>query len=284
MAHYNKKRDRVMFSNLSSISDDDKYSFITALLSEQMSNDARGGGFALRHVNSDEILASNRREPFRGDAVSYCVSSHIMSCVLGETVSSCFWLVIKDIYVYTVNNGKYKDLDTALAVKIFDILHDKMLQFMSDNFCDKTPHHFMLIQGMQRADNPYDFDSYPTGKCGKRDVKPKQILEHFSKSESLATAERLLNAIENRIIALFKRYTPQDYKAILSVLREVKGNASLPLTRQSVRRQLTEAEYDNRWSDKRYQKFYGTNGYFQRFEKLIPQVNEDLPLLKKFIP
>ncbi len=274
-----------MFNALPSLSDDDKYSFITAVLSEQVSNDTRGGGgFALRHVDSDVILASNRREAFKGDAVSYCVTKPIMSIVLGEPVSTCFWLVTENKYSYTINQGKYKTLDTALAVKIFDVLHDKMLQFISANDNDKTPHHFMLIQGMLRADNPYDFDSYPTGKCGKRDVKPKQILESFSKSETLATPELLLNAIENRVIALFKRYTPQDYKAILSVLRAVKVDESQPLTRQSVSRQLTEAEYDNRWSDKRYQKFYGTNGYFQRFEKLLPQVNEDLPLLKKLIP
>lgn len=265
------------------LTDDEKYSFIITLLNGQGLN----SGFALRHASSDDIYRSNLQNGFWGDAVSYSVTNHMMSLVLDEDVCSCVWKREANNEYYFSTNIEIMPtrLDKPLAIRIFDVIHNKILQFMGLNFDDDQPHHFMLIKDMEGTVEPYDIkDIYPTGKCGKREVAARQIVKGFSKSPP-DTAENMLNNIEREVIELYKPakhvYSAQDTTAILSVLREIGVNAGdTTLTEYAVRARLTEAEYDHRWSDSTYESFFSSGGSFSVFKKFIPQINDDLEYFK----
>lgn len=275
-----------LFGGSQSLTDDEKYSFIVALLNGQ----DLSTGFALRHVSSDETYYSNLQNGFCGDAVSYSITTHIMSLALNEEVRNCVWVqdqYASNRYYFAINDEiKPTPLDKALAIRIFDIIHSKILQFMSLNYDEGQPHHFMIIKDMQGAVTPYDIkDIYPTGKCGKREVAARQIIKSFSKSNFLDSAESMLNKIEKKVIALYKpakhAYTKQDTRAILSVLREIKVTADdKALASEDVNKRLVEAEYDHRWSELTYESFRATGGFLSVFNKLLPQINEDLEYFK----
>ncbi len=268
------------------LTDDEKYSFIIALLNGQ----DLSTGFALRHVSSDETYYSNLQNGFWGDAVSYSITKHIMSVALNEEVRGCVWIRdARNEYYFSINDEIQPTfLDKILAIRIFDVIHSKILQFIGLNYDDNQPHHFMIVKDMQAAVTPYDIkDIYPTGKCGKREVTARQIAKSISKSASLDTAESMLNKIEKEVIELYKpakyAYTEQDTRAILSVLREINVNANdKSLVSDDVSKRLIEAEYEHRWSDATYQSFHetGGSGFFGMFKKLLPQINEDLEYFK----
>lgn len=111
---------------------------------------------------------------------------------------------------------------------------------------------------MAGAPSPYDVkDIYPTGKCGKRTIDPKQIVCVFSKSKN----EAILREIESKVVLLFKPATNCDDAlstgAILNVLREtkLKGNEK-KLTIEKVRYRLIESECDTQWDDFKYHVFF----------------------------
>ncbi|HHF7375422.1 hypothetical protein [Legionella bozemanae] len=116
----------------------------------------------------------------------------------------------------------------------------------------------MYLKNMAGAPSPYDVkDIYPTGKCGKRTIDPKQIVCVFSKSKN----EAILREIESKVVLLFKPATNCDDAlstgAILNVLREtkLKGNEK-KLTIEKVRYRLIESECDTQWDDFKYHVFF----------------------------
>ncbi len=260
--------------------DDDKVAFIVSLI---RGHQLASSGFALRHVTSDEIFESNIRYGFRGDAVSYSITPHIMGLALDDKVSACFFFLSEENQAsFIINNEiRPRNLDTALAVRIFDILHTKILEFVKLNFIGKS-HHFMLIKNMPGAELPYDInDIYPTGKCGKRQINAKQIVNTFSKSSLLSSPEKIVRAFEKEIINLDRfakhTYTSESTKAILSVLREIELRPNeRALTCEGAKRRLISAEYQGDWSDHKYHSFYGKEGYFSLFKENLPNINKDL--------
>ncbi len=174
-------------------------------------------------------------------------------------------------------------LDHSLAVKIFDCLSQKILKFIKLNF-EGPNHHFMFIKNMSGL-SPYDIkEIYPTGKCGKREVEPRQILKIFSKNENLTEPEDILNYIEQSVLDLAKPpkhvYSQESSTAILAVLREIQFNAvEQKLTKDDVHRRLIEKEMDYRspWSDDTYKAF---KQYRIKFEESLDDVNDDLDYFK----
>lgn len=179
-------------------------------------------------------------------------------------------------------------LDEGLATKLFDCLHEKILQFIQLNYSSPT-HHFLFIKEMQGAANPYDVkDIYPTGKCGKQTVKPSQIVKVFSKDASLKTAEQMLHHIELNILQLARppkhQYDESSTEAILAVLREIKlGADDKALTKESVLKKLTTNEYHDGWPETTYHQFYDEGGYVKKFTPCIPHINDDLDYFRGLI-
>ena len=127
-------------------------------------------------------------------------------------------------------------LDEGLAVRIFDCLHRQMLQFM--NVCSSgDEHHFMFIYHMDGASNPYEFDVYPTGKCGKKRIEPTRFTDVFSKNPSLNSPEKMLRYIEAGILRLAKgavplykcecRDTLPNYGTLFPLSRRVETNPTI---------------------------------------------------------
>jgi hypothetical protein len=275
-----------LFKKPSSFSASDKYHFVNYVLNGQ---DNIHRGFALRHVDSDETKNANIQNGFRGDAISFSITPSIMSTVLEKPVSTCTWAAM-DSGQFSLMT-RYTDLpiviDQPLAVKIFDCLHERVLQFIGLNF-DGDIHHFMLVKNMTRAAFPYDDDSYSTGKCGKQEVKASQILKVFSKNDSLKDAEDMLQLIETGVLQLAKptkhEYSKESTAAILTVLREIKLSPNdQQLALDNVRKRLIEAEYDTSWPECKFNSMYDSNGTFRKFSAAISEVNEDLEYFRALI-
>ena len=243
-------------------------------------------GFALRHVDSQAVFNANVRDGFQGDAVSYAITPYIMSLALNENVEKCSFHIDKASgrVSYMINDDiKPRELDTPLAVCIFDILHERILQFVRQNFYG-NPHYFMLLKDMHGATSPYDIkDIYPTGKCGKRKVEAKQIISSVSKSHSLNSPEAVVRRIEETILNINQPapakhlYDAGSTKAIISILKEIElkpGEGAL--TSNAVRNRLTNAECDKNWTDAKYKNFYETGGYVKIFEQNLSKINDDL--------
>lgn len=271
-----------------SFSDEDKYNFIVYLIKGQVKNNT---GFGLRHVDSNETLNDNVLNSFRGDAVSYAITNFILSSVFEETISLSAFNIrepgeIELVYDTNTSTNNFITLDHSLALKIFDCLRQKILEFIKLNF-EGPNHHFMLIKNMSGV-SPYDIkEIYPTGKCGKQAVEPRQILKVFSKNENLTEPEDMLNYIEQGVLDLAKPpkhvYSRESSTAILAVLREIQFNAvEQKLTIDDVHRRLIEKEtdYRNPWSDGTYKAF---KQYRIKFEESIDDVNDDLDYFKNLM-
>ncbi len=268
-----------------SFSDEDKYNFVVYLIKGQIKNNT---GFGLRHVDSKETLNNNVLNGFRGDAISYAITPFLLSTVFGENITLAVFNIRESgetdlVYDTNISANNFITMDKSLAVRIFDCLHQKILEFISLNF-EGPNHHFMLIKNMSGL-TPYDIKNiYPTGKCGKRDVEPKQILKAFSKNVNLTEPEEMLNHIEQGILDLSRPpkhiYSDESTTAILAVLQEIQFSPmENKLTVDNVHKRLIEAEtdYKNPWSDETYKAF---KQYRVKFEELIDDVNDDLDYFK----
>lgn len=277
-----------LFKKSSPFSNSDKYKFVLYLLNGQKNND--NSGFALRHVDSDETKNFNIQNGFRGDAISFSITVSVMSSVVDKPVTQCSWVAMDSGQFSLMTNYTERPivLDEPLAVKIFDCLHEKILQFIGFNFYGDS-HHFMLIQNMRGAAFPYDIkDIYPTGKSGKQDVEPSQIVKVFSKNDSLNDAQDMLQYIETGILQLAKptkhKYSKESTEAILTVLREIKLSPhDQQLELNNVRKRLVEEEYNNSWSEYKFNSMYDSKGTFRKFSASIAEVNEDLEYFRALI-
>ncbi|HHT0592201.1 TPA: hypothetical protein ACTXXA_002186 [Legionella anisa] len=265
------------FSKTDTLSNQQKLLFVQDILRGQ----DQDKGFAIRHVDNDLTKENNLKIKFRGDAISYSITPSIMSEALNQKVSTFSWSTFSDgnVYFLTESNSLHL-LDEPLACKIFDLMHEKVFKFISQNFQGKC-HHFMLIKNMSGAPSPYDVkDIYPTGKCGKRDIDPKQIVCVFSKSKNLSFPEAVLREIESKVVHLFMpvhSYDAFSTKAILNVLREIKLKVDeKTLTIDKVRYRLVEAECDTHWDDYKYHAFFDRGGYFEAFKSNLSLINSDL--------
>lgn len=197
-------------------------------------------------------------------------------------MSTFSWSTFSDgnVYFLTESNSLHL-LDEPLACKIFDLMHEKVFKFISQNFQGKC-HHYMLIKNMSGAPSPYDVkDIYPTGKCGKRNIDPKQIVCVFSKSKNLFSPKVILREIESKVVHLFdpakNGYDALSTRAILNVLREIELKSDeKTLTIEKVRSRLVESEYLTHWDDFKYHDFFDRGGYFETFKSKLPQINSDL--------
>ncbi|MBA3535000.1 MAG: hypothetical protein H0T84_00050 [Tatlockia sp.] len=277
-----------LFKESSSFCDSDKYNFVLYILNGQHSNNKEG--FALRHVDSDEINNHNIQNGFRGDAISFSITPSIMSSVLGTAVNNYRWVALESgqFSLMTEYRNMPIVLDESLAVKIFDCLHEKILQFIGLNF-DGDIHHFMLIKNMKGAALPYDIkDIYPTGKCGKQAVEATQVVKVFSKNASLHDAKDMLQYIETGILRLAKPtkhpYSKESTEAILTILRDIKLSPDeQQLELDNVRKRLVEEEYDKSWSEYKFNSMYDSKGSFRIFSASIAAVNEDLEYFRALI-
>lgn len=275
------------FSTSSDLADGQKASFISTIIHGQSTFSQ--SGFALRHVNNQADFEKNVKYGFRGDAVSYSITSHIMSLALDVEISKCSFHAntATGQMTFLINNeDKPRVLDMVLAVRIFDILHERILQFVRQNFYGNS-RYFMLIKDMQGAVTPYDIkDIYPTGKCGKREVKAKQIVSSASKSSSLSTPEAVVQCFEEAILKLGQpakhTYDSGSTTAIISILREIGLRPDEnTLTSEGVHGRLTSAEYDRSWTDSKFESFYGNGGYFNTFKQNLPKINDDLEYFRR---
>ncbi|MBA2710946.1 MAG: hypothetical protein H0U57_10175 [Tatlockia sp.] len=271
-----------------SLSDEDKYNFVVYLIKGQIENNT---GFGLRHVDNQEILRNNVSNGFRGDAVSYAITDFVLSSVFAEEITQSVFNFresgeIALLYDTSTSTNNFITLDHSLAVKIFDCLRYKILEFIKFNF-DGPNHHFMLIKNMGGL-TPYDIkEIYSTGKCGKQEVESRQIVKVFSKNEKLTEPEDMMSHIEQGIVALAKPpkhvYSRESSTAILEVLRTIQLNSmEEKLTKENVHQRLIEAEtdYKNPWSDGTYKAF---KQYRQKFEESIDDVNDDLDYFKNLM-
>ncbi|WP_131780220.1 hypothetical protein [Legionella bozemanae] len=266
------------FAKADTFSNQQKLLFVRNVLNGQ----GQDKGFAIRHVDEDSVKESNLTIGFKGDAISYSITSLIMSEALNKNAGVFSWSTNNegDVYFLTESNSLHM-LDETLACKIFDLMHEKVLKFISLNFQSKC-NHFMLIKNMAGAPSPYDVkDIYPTGKCGKRTIDPKQIVCVFSKSKNLSSPEAILREIESKIVLLFKPATNCDDAlstgAILNVLREIKLKGDeKKLTIEKVRYRLIESECDTQWDDFKYHAFFDRGGYFETFKRNLSQINSNL--------
>ena len=275
-----------LFANKSSLTNKDKYNFVMYLLDEQKEST----GFALRHVDSEEVKNENIKYGFRGDAISFSITPSIMSTVLNKHIDTCSWFSLGSGKVSLMANYMSKPImiDEALAVQIFDCLHKKILQFIGLNFFGDT-HHFMLIKNMNGATVPYDIkEIYPTGKCGKQEVQASQIVKVFSKNDRLRDKEEMLRYIETGILQLVRPtkhiYSKESTAAILTVLRAIKLSSSdNQLEMDNVRKRLVESEVQTSWPDYKYHDIYDQGGYLTTFTESISDVNEDLEYFRALI-
>jgi hypothetical protein len=267
------------------LTNEEKYDFVMSLLKGQINENT---GFALRHVDDEEIKTNNISHGFRGDAISYSVTDFILSTVLEESVEIRAWNIsesnqVKFIYDAGENKNKFMDLDQSLAVRIFDCLHEKILSFIAQNFSGMN-HHFMFIENMGGM-YPYDIkDIYPTGKCGKQNVNASQIKKVFSKNENMSIPEEMLFCIEKGVLQSSNKnltkhhYSQESTTAIVSVLREIKFlPAEKKLERADVQKRLISAECEFAWSDSKHERFFDkANGYWYKFNESLNHVNDDL--------
>ncbi|MGM9452337.1 hypothetical protein ACTAZI_03280 [Legionella bozemanae] len=266
------------FAKANTFSNQQKLFFVRNILNGQ----GQDKGFAIRHVDEDSVKESNLTIGFKGDAISYSITSLIMSEALNKNAGVFSWSTNNegDVYFLTESDSLHM-LDETLACKIFDLMHEKVLKFISLNFQSKC-NHFMLIKNMSGAPSPYDVkDIYPTGKCGKRTIDPKQIVCVFSKSKNLSSPEALLREIESKVVHLFKpitnSYDAPSTRAILNVLREIKlSGDENNLTIEKVHSRLVASECDTHWDDFKYHEFFDRDGYFETFKSKLPQINSDL--------
>ncbi|MBJ16449.1 MAG: hypothetical protein CMF38_07450 [Legionellaceae bacterium] len=272
------------FSTSFDLTDTQKAYFISKIIHGQFP--ALQKGFALRHVDNQATFEANVKNGFCGDAVSYSITSDIMSLALEMQISTCsFYVDITTGQVMFLINDKvkYRVLDNVLAVQIFDILHEKILQFVSQNFYGNS-HYFILIKDMPGATKPYDIKTfYPTGKCGKQKVMATQIVSSASKSHRLNSPEAVVRFFEKAILKLDQSakhsYNPGSTKAILSILREIELRPDENvLTFEGVQSRLISAEYDRGWTDSQFENFHGNEGggYLKIFKQNLLKINDDL--------
>lgn len=274
-----------MFTSKTYFTNQDKYNFVMYLLNGQKEMT----GFALRHVDSDEIKNKNIKHGFLGDAISFSITPFIMSAVLNEPIDTCSWLSLESGQISLMTNYMSRPIliDQALAVRIFDCLHEKTLQFIGLNFLGDI-HHFMLVNNMNKAPQPYDIkEIYPTGKCGKQEVKASQIVKVFSKNERVRDKDQMLQQIEAGILQLARptkhTYSKESTAAILTILREINLSSNdSKLEMENVRKRLVESEVQTSWSDYKYHAIYD-HGILTGFTQSISDVNDDLEYFRALV-
>jgi len=214
------------------------------------------------------------------------VTPAVLTHVLGREVTGCVFRKLDTSELSIACEPFYAPiiLTQSLAVRIFNHLHKQVLKYISQNF-GEGEHHFMLLSGVDGAAHPYDInDTYPTGKCGKKNIKASQVTAVQSKSDFVDSAEGVLCLLERQLLKsttaprpLRHRYSKDSMSAIMQVLNEIQPSPGKKLTKEDVDRLLVSAEIDHSWTTSRYQAFFDPNGYRDQFVERLDHINDDLP-------
>ena len=194
----------------------EKVAFVNFLFASQENNESKGYG--LRHVQTDSAKNQNIEKGFFGDAYSYAISNYIMQLVLDEPDRETGLIMglsaSGERQCGLFSRGEFKKratVDEELAVRIFDTLHKQLLISIETALCFKgDAHHFFIVKNMNRAQYPLDFPEgkwqayYGTGKCGKQEVSPDQIVGVISNNNQFNDPEEILALIETEMFRLSK--------------------------------------------------------------------------------
>ena len=277
-----KKRPTVIPPSL--LNEQEKHHLVLSLLKAQKNNK----GLALHHVAGNALKDTVVGKGTFGAAACYSITPYIMGSALKEAIKQCDWEVSDsgEVCYKTNKMQERRVLDHALAVKIFDILHQKTLQYIQLNFKGNV-HHFILIKEMDGATNPTK--KHPTGQCIPQRILPSQIMRVFSKTQQTQSAERMLSDIEIGILELEKKASEiqkeivaleqKKTSSIVAVLRAIHlGVDEKKLTKEGVLRRLVASEISptNPWSDATYHQFYDNHGFFSVFVSSLEEVNQNL--------